>query len=174
MEFINKKQTGFINENEWVEVGIYSSLALAIPLMIPSPQLITGPLVNAMLILSALHVRGLKSYIPAIIPSIIAYGLGMLLGSNTPFIIYLMPFIWLGNFALITIYKYSLPNTTGKWIKTMSISAVLKTITIFTGTLIIANHVHLPEQIYTVFGYMQIITALLGGFLAYIIKEVKK
>ena len=65
-------------------------------------QIITGSIVNTLLILSALNLKGWKQIIPVVtMPSISTVLSGYVFKSASPFMCYMIPFIWIGNFALI-------------------------------------------------------------------------
>ena len=74
------------------------TLGFAIPFVIAQPQLFTGTIVNA-LIFTASEKLDRKSLYPILfLPSLGAITHGVLFGPQTIFLVYFLPFIWLGNY----------------------------------------------------------------------------
>jgi len=145
------------------------ALCLAIffvPLLI-SQQLVTGTLVNAMLIYSALKVKGNWSYLPAMMPSVAAMLAGMLFGVSHA-VLLMLPFIWLGNMALIFLMK-KIGNE--RYWNGLAVSALVKTAMLSASVLALVNFAGLPSALIQSFTYLQLITAISGGILALIAME---
>jgi len=145
------------------------SVAFFIPLIFASPQWIIGIVINMLLFIAADKLN-VKKQVPIIIlPSIAALLHGTLFGAFSLFLVYFMPFIWLGNGILIRIMVYSkLP-----YLYRMALASVSKVLVLFCTAYIFVSLGIVPKIFLTAMGLMQLITALVGGFLAFIILNKK-
>ncbi len=131
-----------------------------IPLLIPQPQLIVGSAINFLIVFSSLK-YGFKQSIPLlIIPSLVATGTGLLFGSATLFLLYLMPFIIISN-VLLSLSVSKFKNVIGG-----VLGILFKVGFLYTSTLILIELIGLPSIFLTSMGYMQIITAGIGSSIA--------
>lgn len=134
----------------------------------PSKQFVIGTIVNASLILiSANKKNTYKELLLISLPSISTICSGLLFGGLSFYSKLMIPFIWLGNASLIYGYRHL------KKYKLLSI--ILKTITIYTGYLLISNIFNFPIPIKNVLnlsmGIYQLITGILGYILYKLIKK---
>lgn len=141
--------------------NIVIGLTFLIPFLISGPQLLTGSLVNCFLILSTGLVDKKSHLTIAVLPSIAAVLNGLVFGKFTPFLVFFLPFIWLGNFVLIKsiIYlknKWSMPFP-------IVISIILKTMILYFSALIYFKLNLVPEIFLTAMGAFQLITGIIGG-----------
>ncbi len=154
------------------QAGFLLAVVLVAPMFFSQP--VTGVFVNMTLVLSAI-LFGLRkeSLLVAIAPSLVALVRGQLPAAFLP----LMPFIMAGNIVLIaTVYltyrKY------GNFLLAAGLGAVLKfafllsvavafSLTFFSGS-------PLAGKVTTMFGVMQLLTALGGSMLAYAISRLMK
>jgi len=68
-------------------------------------QLIVGSLVNTALIVCAINIKGWKKIVGIVtMPSISTILSGTIFGTASVYMLYMIPAIWLGNFALIYAY----------------------------------------------------------------------
>ncbi len=156
---LEKRKYSFSVKRDFVQLVVISFLAFAIPFVFPHPQILTGIVVNALLVFAALGMRG-NSVIPVILlPSIGAVANGLLFGPLTIFLIYLIPFIWIGNFLLVYGIKHFAEM--GFW-KAGAISAFLKAGAIFLPAYFLFAAGVLPEALLIPMSMLQIATAL-GG-----------
>jgi len=146
------------------EFGLLALCAIAVfaPMLV-TQQLFLGTIVNATLMVSALRISGLKAYLPAFLPSIITVMAGFVLGQPAAAVAAMLPFIWLGNAALMLIVR---KIRDGYW-KAITAAAATKAAVLFASSLVLVYFAGLPAQILAVFGIMQFVTAMLGGALAY-------
>lgn len=143
--------------------NIIISLAFLIPFLISGPQLLTGTLVNCLLILGIKFVDKKNHLAISVLPSIAAVLNGLVFGKFTIFLIYFLPFIWLGNFVLIKsiIYlKEKLPFSLS-----MVLSFIFKTIILYSATLVFLKFNFVPKIFLTAMGVFQLATGLIGGAL---------
>ena len=150
------KQFEFL-KTEKVQLVITYSLAILLPLLIPKPQILLGTLINALFIFSVTRF-GLKKTIPLLlIPSILSCTQGLLFGSSTIFLLYLIPFIAISNFALIYLYKkINIPYVN------ILISASIKALILYSAVLLLMKLTNMPQAFLQAMGMIQFITALLG------------
>jgi len=164
---LNQTSYEFMERYENIELFVYSLVAFTIPLLFPHPQLLTGTLVNAFLIMAALHFRGWKVLPLVMLPSIAAVLNGVLFGPFTVFLLYMMPFIWLGNFVLVYLFKkLHLAKGTNYFI-TLGISALAKAAFLFAVAYILVGANILPAMFLTAMGAVQLATAIAGGLVAF-------
>lgn len=82
-----------------------SIVAFFVPFSLGYPQWLVGTIVNACLFLSAIFLPK-KYFLPlAIFPSLGILARGIIFGPFTFFLIYFLPFVWLGNLFLLLIFK---------------------------------------------------------------------
>lgn len=138
-------------------------LSFLIPFLISGPQLLTGSLVNLLLIFGTKFVNKKNHLIIAILPSIAAVLNGLVFGKFTIFLVYFLPFIWLSNFVLIKSVLFlneKLPLSIS-----IVFSVIFKTIILFLAALIYFKFKFVPEIFLTAMGVFQLITGLIGGLL---------
>ena len=150
------KQFEFL-KTEKVQLVITYSMAILLPLLIPKPQILLGTLINALFIFSVTRF-GLKKTLPLLlVPSLLSYTQGLLFGSSTIFLLYLIPFIALSNFALVYLYsKIKLPYVN------ILISASIKALILYCAVLLLMKLTNMPQAFLQAMGMIQFITALLG------------
>ena len=161
--------------NVAIVMALLLTLCLAVPLLTQgvtntwyraNNQYLIGPMVNAALIYGAFRFKkGLNVVAIVLVPSICMATLG-LLGVNAVFMMYMIPCLWLGNIAIVCAFRF---------LKRYSIAAVVgitaKVTCVFGGFLILRSFGVFPtavaEQLFTMMGMVQIITATCGALLAY-------
>jgi len=140
--------------------------SFAVPFLISGPQLLTGTFVNLILIFAASRYSG-KNLLPVIfLPSIAAVSHGVVFGPLTPFLIYFLPFIWVGNAILVGIFKI---NTIKSSYVRILLGSMLKAGFLFAAASIYFKFHLVPPLFITSMGLIQLITALLGGIFALVI-----
>lgn len=147
---------------ESIKFIILLGLAILAPLL--QNQFVTGTIVNAILFISV-FVSGISGAIAiAFFPSLISLGLGFLPGVMAP----MAPFIIMGNIILISIFFW-LKNK-NYWLRTITASILKFVFLALTSQTIISLFIQKPiaEKIAIMMSWPQLITALLGGFLAYV------
>lgn len=162
------------NSYQYFEMFFYSLLGFLIPMFIGHPQLFVGITVNTMLILTALNLRDYKLLPIIILPSLGVLSRGLIFGPFSIFLLYMIPFIWIGNTILIySIKLFKLKLKLNYWIS-LVISSLLKTGFLFISALIMFKLGLVPVIFLTAFGIMQAITAFSGGIIAFGIQKTKK
>ena len=146
-------------ENNKIKFITRTGILLAVALVIQMggfPQPITGPLVNAVLYLSALLVGSWSGIIIGICTPVIAFMRGILPAPLGPMI----PFIALGNGILVVVF--SLLERKSKVLGIILASLVKYAILATTVKFI----VEVPEKIAQIMSLSQLYTALSGGVIA--------
>ena len=140
-------------------------LAFAIPLFISGPQWLTGTVVNTLLFLVVSQNLGRKNWLSvAILPSLAAVSHGLLFGKFTPFLLYFLPFIWIGNLLLMfTFFKLNkfLPLTIS-----VIFSSLIKSFWLYLFASIFFQLKLVPSVFLTSMGIFQLVTAVFGGIIA--------
>jgi hypothetical protein len=159
-------------ETQVISKNIIIGLAFLIPLLISGPQLLTGSLVNCFLILSSRFTDKKSHYMIAVLPSIAAVLNGLVFGKFTPFLVYFLPFIWLGNFVLIKSIIYFKNNLSMSL--SILISLIFKTFILYFSALVYFKLSLIPEIFLTAMGVLQLITGIIGEILFVGINKVIK
>lgn len=148
-----------------------TAILLAITLafqMLGFPQMVTGPAVNAMLLLSGTYVGGLGAVIIGMLTPLIAFVRGILAPPLAPMI----PFIMLGNAILVIVYVTS-RGKLGKGFAGSGIGLVVGAIAKF---LVLSSAVRfivsVPPPVAKAMQIPQLYTAILGGVVAIIVEKV--
>lgn len=92
--------------------------------------------------------------------------------------VYMIPFIWIGNFAIVYLYKLLLLNKNLSYFLTGVISIAVKVGVIFLGFNILRIFGVFPEKValnlQNAMGFMQAITATIAMFITYSVYVVNK
>lgn len=146
---------------------LYSFSAFLIPLLIGHPQILVGILVNSALILCALFLD-FKGTLPVImLPSLAVLSRGLIFGPFTIFLVYMVPFIWLGNAILVYSMKYLFCNKKISYFISLGVGSVLKTAFLFTSAYVLYSLNLIPAALLVPMGMMQLTTAVIGGILSF-------
>ncbi|MCX6773902.1 MAG: hypothetical protein NTY68_02775 [Candidatus Micrarchaeota archaeon] len=161
MAFVGIEKDIFAEKHETIKVFALCFAIFLVPLLF-SQQLIAGTLVNAMLIYSALRIKGSWSYVPAVIPSVAAMLAGVLFGAAHA-VLLMLPFIWLGNMSLIFVMK-----SMKDYARSLATAAAVKTAILSVSVLALATFAGVPSALISSFTYLQLVTAISGGILAFV------
>lgn len=146
-------------------------LSFAVPFFLNSSQIITGTLVNTTLFLSA-YLLPKKYHLPLILlPSLGVLTRGALFGPFTLFLIYFLPFIWLGNYLLINVFKKT--SLVFEILPAIILSAFAKQALLLLSARFYFSAKIVPAIFLTSMGAIQLLTALLDGLIFYLtIKKI--
>lgn len=172
LQYVNKQEYNLSFMQENVELVIYSMICFFVPFLVAHPQFLVGTIVNTALVLAAFNLKGIKILPVVLLPSLGVLSRGFIFGTFTPTLAYVIPFIWLGNFAFV--YGIKALSEKTNIISSITISAVLKTSLIFLGAFLLFKSAILPAAILGAMGLMQLYTAITGGVIALIIQKAKK
>ena len=142
-------------------------------------QIIVGSIVNTALIITALNVKGWKKIIGVVtLPSISTILSGYVFKSASVYMAYMIPAIWLGNFAIVYLYKKLLLEKKWNYFLTGIIAIVVKVAIIFGGFSILNAFGIFPtklvQNLQTAMGATQAITATIGMIIAYTVYFANK
>ncbi len=167
---MNKKSSQYLlttlvmTVNKELVLVFYLLSVILITLLVSHQQLIVGTVVNSLLFFTSYKLSE-KSYLPiAVFPSIVAVFQGLLFGKLTIFLIYFLPFIWLGNYFLMIISKRL------SWL----IGIIVKVLFLFLIANLLVNLKIVPKIFLTSMGLFQLVTAVLGYSLYLLISKLFK
>ena len=132
------------------------SLAFCVPLLFNGSQIVTGIIVNTLLFISARRIEKNRQIFLAALPSLGAISHGVLFGAFTIYLVYFLPFIWIGNYFLMRIAKSS----------NFLIAALTKSTFLFLIAYVFVSLHIVPKIFLTAMGVLQLVTALVGGIFA--------
>ena len=164
MEFANAYQNLFVNE--YRHTLVYTLIAFFLPFLLGHPQWIVGIVVNAMLILGATNVKGVKLLPIIVAPALGALTRGLIFGPFTIYLVYMIPFIWVGNAILVYTFKKL------AYVPAAAVGAVAKSLFLFLAAFTLFKLGIIPVVFVTAMGIIQLATAIGGSVLAYGAKRV--
>lgn len=160
---IYKDRVLTILNTEYFQITLLTLLSISAPLFIKSPQILVGSIVNFVLFFSAKR-YGFKKTVPSILlPSLIAYSSSILFKGATPFLLYFIPVIFLGNSVYVLLSKYVKSS-----VLSVFLASVCKSLFLFIFAFLFVNELGLPQLFLTSMGVMQLFTAMVGGALGYL------
>ncbi|HQB84978.1 MAG: hypothetical protein BWY34_00085 [Parcubacteria group bacterium ADurb.Bin247] len=144
----------------------YLTLFFAVVLFAPliGNQLITGTIVNATLFVAVATIGLRAGFVLSIIPSIIAVVTGLLPIILAPII----PYIIVSNIILVVVFDKIKNKVFGILLASLSKFTFLFIISHFVVTFLVKS-----DLLSIMFGWTQLLTAIMGGCLAYIILDLK-
>lgn len=160
--------------NQYFEMIIYTIIAFSIPLVIGHSQILVGTIVNAALIAGALNLKGYKLLPVIIAPSLGALTAGLLFGPLTIYLLYMIPFIWVGNSILVLSFKWLKLKLNKNYFITLLLGSGLKSGFLFISALILYSLGLIPVMFLTAMGIIQLVTAIGGGIPAYASQFIRK
>ncbi|MFH1836419.1 MAG: hypothetical protein ABH851_09550 [Methanobacteriota archaeon] len=172
--FINKNEDLFYHKNhernQVVEMYGLAFMGFLIPFLTGHPQLLVGVCVNALIIRSALSMSTARALPVLVTPSLGALARGIIFGPYTVYLVYLIPFIWTGNFILFQAFRYRLLK---KWSYPQTIlgGAALKAGFLFSSAYLLYSIDLIPKVFLTVMGAMQFTTAIIAGISVYLMSR---
>lgn len=153
---------------QWVvsslSIYAYTAAAFFLPLFLSHPQLLVGSAVNMLLFLGALQHR--TFLLPLVIaPSVGAVMHGMLFGPFTVYLLYFLPFIWLGNACIV--YGYPFVRRYVGTLGSALIAISAKVLLLFLVAAVLVSFGIVPSVFLHVMGTIQLLTACVGGACAF-------
>ena len=183
------KQTvkDFSKTNEIVQTVIIAILAFLVPtflaqliniffgsqsIIASNSQLIVGSVVNTLLVVSALNLKGWsKTIFIVTMPSISTIFSGYVFKSASVYMVYMIPAIWIGNFVLIMSFKYFMLEKKQNYILSSIIGIICKVLVIFGFFMILKAFNVFPEKLVTnlqkAMSIIQLITATIGCIIGF-------
>lgn len=137
-------------------------------------QIIVGSIVNTALIVSAMNLKGWKNIVGVItMPSISTILSGYVFKSASPYMAYMIPAIWIGNFALVYAYKLLMLGKNKNYFLAGIIGIIVK-VAVIAGCFAVLNMFNifpnkLVQNLQNAMTVVQIVTATIGMFISYAI-----
>lgn len=138
-------------------------IGFLLPFLVAGPQWLTGTLVNALLFFGSTTLSRKKLFPLVVFPSVGAVLHGVLFGPFTLFLVYMLPFIWMGNGIFVLLARLlanKLPS-----VFRLAIAAVSKAIFLFFLASLLYQNRLVPLMFLKAMGTLQLATALAGGML---------
>lgn len=142
-------------------------------------QIIVGSIVNTALIVSAINLKGWKNVFGVItMPSISTILSGFVFKSASTYMVYMIPAIWIGNFALVYSYKFLMLGKNKNYFVAGIVGIAVK-VAVISGCFAILNSFNifpskLVQNLQNAMTIIQIITAVIGMFMSYAIYKIEK
>ncbi len=190
------KQTvkDYSKANEIVQTIIIALLAFLVPTFLAqllktifgetsavasNSQLIVGSIVNTALVVAALNLKGWSKIIPIVtMPSISTILSGYIFKSASVYMVYMIPAIWIGNFALIFAFKYLMIKNNRNYFLSSAVGIICKVAIIFGFFMILKAFNVFPEKLISnlqnAMSIIQLVTATIGCVLAFGIYKIEK
>ena len=162
MEFGYADKSANLQRFQNVQMLALSALGFLIPFTVGHPQMIVGVLVNAFIIRAALTLPRDKALPIVFTPTLGVVARGLLFGPLTAYVIFMMPFIWVGNFILLWGFSQRTHYTL-----TLILSSAVKACFLYGSAYVLFSQGIVPEIFLTTMGIFQYATALAGGIVAY-------
>lgn len=178
LEYIKKlsclREYEISNILENIEFISYCIISLFLPMFLKHPQFMVGTAVNMMIVLAVLNLKSYRILPIIILPSVGAFLNGILFGQFTVFLLYFIPFIWIGNMIMAYSFKQFYLNKKMNFMKTALMASFAKSLFLFTTAFILYSLNIVPMIFLTAMGIMQLITAIAGSFAALPLQKIKK
>ena len=190
------KQTvkDFSKVNEIVQTVIIALLAFLVPTFLAqllnvifgaqsviasNSQLIVGSIVNTALVITALNLKGwTKTLFIVTMPSISTILSGYVFKSASVYMVWMIPAIWLGNFALVFAFKYIMLEKKKNYFLAAIIGIICKVAIIFGFFMILKLFNVFPGKLVSnlqkAMSIIQLITATIGCIIAFGIYKIEK
>ncbi len=181
-------------KNEVVQLIILSIFIFLIPMIIPqilttifginswiaiNSQYVVGTIVNTVLITAGLNVKGWKQIVGLItLPSVSAMSGVLIFRTANIYSVYMIPSIWIGNFAIIYLYRKLFVQNKVNYIFTSIITILAKVSIIYLGFRVFTLVTIIPNtgKVFTTLnlamGINQIITASIAAIIAFGVTKV--
>ena len=159
--------------------GILSKIFGSTSVISTNSQLIVGTIVNAALVVSAINLKGWAKILGVVtMPSISTILSGYVFGTASVYMVYMIPAIWIGNFALIYSYKFLMLGKNKHYFLAGIVGIIAKVAIIFALFNLINLFGVFPEKLVenlrNAMGMTQLITATLGVIAAFVIYKLEK
>lgn len=145
-----------------------------VPFSLAQPQILVGTIVNATIIAAAVYLP-INFSLPVIfLPSLAVLSRGLIFGPFTKFLVIFLPAIWFSNWLLYLIFKKTYLEKKLPYFISLLISSSVKTLFLFSFTLILYNLKIVPPLFLKTMGWAQFITANFGGIAVFLLAKPRK
>ena len=192
-QVINKRVGDFSKQVDIIQTVAIFLVALLVPtflgeilksifatnsVVVTNSQIIIGSIVNTDLIMSALNLKGWKKILGVVtMPSIATILGGYVFKTASVFMVYMIPAIWIGNFALVYSYKLIMLAKQKNYFLAGIVGIVVKVAVIFGVFSILKAFGIFPDKmvgaLQVAMGSTQAITATIGMFIAFAIYKLE-
>lgn len=192
-EVINKKIKDFSKTTDIIQTVLIFLLALLVPTFLgeiingifgaqsvvsQNSQLIVGSVVNTLLIVAAINLKGWKKILGVVtMPSISTILGGYVFKSASVYMTYMIPAIWIGNFVLVYSYKLIMLSKEKNYFLAGVVGIVVKVLVIASGFMLLNAFNVFPAKMVTMLQkamtITQLITASIGMLIAYVIYAIE-
>lgn len=148
---------------------ILTIVSFLVPFSLAQPQILVGTIVNAAIIAAAIYLPINLSLPVIFLPSLAVLSRGLIFGPFTKFLVIFLPAIWLSNWLLYLIFKKTYLEKKLPYLLSLSISAGIKTLFLFSFALTLFNLKVIPALFLKTMGITQLITAIFGGIVVSIL-----
>ena len=190
---INQSVGDFTKKIDIIQTTIIFLIALLVPTFLgqilnvilgsdnviaTNSQLIIGSIVNTALIISALNLKGWAKIAGIVtMPSIATILGGYVFGTASAYMVYMIPAIWLGNFALVYAYKLLFVKNEKNFFLAGIVGLIIKVAIIFGFFSILNAFSIFPEQLVSTLqksmSSVQAITAAVGIIISFAIYKLE-
>lgn len=139
-----------------------SAVSFFVPFLLSQSQIPTGIFVNAVLYLAVWYLPPSQRLPMIVLPSLASVMRGAIFGGLTPYLLIMMPFIWLGNYCLTVLFDV-LQEKVGIYMSGI-IAACGKCAVLFGVATLLVHQKTLPQLFLKTMGMLQLLTAI-GGFI---------
>lgn len=191
---INQKVRDFSKQVDIIQTVVIFLIAFLVPtflgnvitnvfgktsIIASKSQLIVGSIVNVALIVTALNLKGPVKILGVVtMPSVSTILSGYVFKTASPYMVYMISAIWIGNFLLIYTYKLLVVSKKKNYILASVIGIALKVAVIFGAFSLLKAFGIFPEKLIAnlqvAMSTTQLITATIGAVITYIIYIVEK
>ena len=192
-EVINKIIKDFSKTTDIIQTVLIFLLALLVPTFLgeiingifgaqsvvsQNSQLIVGSVVNTLLIVTAINLKGWKKILGVVtMPSISTILGGYVFKSASVYMTYMIPAIWIGNFVLVYSYKLIMLSKEKNYFLAGVVGIVVKVLVIAAGFMLLNAFNVFPAKMVTMLQkamtITQLITASIGMLIAYVIYAIE-
>lgn len=183
----------FSKKSEIVQTIIIAFLAFVVPTFLAqlintffgagsvianNSQIIVGTVVNTILVISALNLKGWnKTIFVVTMPSISTIMSGYVFKTASIYMVWMIPAIWLGNFVLILSFKYIMIKRNSSYFIAAIIGIIGKVAIIFGVFMLLKLFnifpVKMISNLQKAMSLIQLITATLGSLFAFVIYKLE-
>lgn len=183
----------FSKKSEIVQTIIIAFLAFVVPTFLAqlintffgagsvianNSQIIVGTVVNTILVISALNLKGWnKTIFVVTMPSISTIMSGYVFKTASIYMVWMIPAIWLGNFVLILSFKYIMIKRNSSYFIAAIIGIIGKVAIIFGIFMLLKLFnifpVKMISNLQKAMSLIQLITATLGSLFAFVIYKLE-
>lgn len=159
---------------EWIKLTFGASSVIS-----SNSQFVIGSVVNCALVMTALNLNGWAKVAGVItMPSISAILSGYVFHTASPYMVWMIPAIWIGNFALVYAYKFVMLLKGKKYFMASIVGIITKVVVIACGFMLLKTFGVFPEKLISTLQIAmtstQFITATIGASLAFAIYSLEK